>query len=239
MQQLSKPLVCGYCGKHINGKRGVTWEMEHVISDCLYPLTRSQKGVPSINRMTIPACPDCNDSWQKDEAHFKTVMMLAGEPNAAIKNGWPKSRRALQDERYGPANVHAIARNMAKRVVQGEMRTCINPGEDERCWRVARKIVRGLAVYEELFPFVTDDRVLSTMREAIRLPAPIEAMLAALPPLNCGERDPSVFTYEYAILNRDNIHSVWFFTIYQTRRFLGLLGIKPFVYRGGGQWDLK
>ena len=39
--------------------------------------------------MTVPSCRDCNKGWAADEAHFRNVLVLAGEaPNAARQELW-------------------------------------------------------------------------------------------------------------------------------------------------------
>ena len=70
---------CAYCGKE-----GAT-DREHVIPKCLYPPSRSTS---RVQRLTVPACRHCNNSWSSDEAHFRNVLMIAGEPNEAVREIW-------------------------------------------------------------------------------------------------------------------------------------------------------
>lgn len=64
---------CGYCGIS-----EVKLTKDHVIPRLLYP---SSKAKSKVQRLTIPSCKECNNSWSDDEAHFRNVLMLCGEAN--------------------------------------------------------------------------------------------------------------------------------------------------------------
>src|SRR3990172_3746850 len=68
-RRLMKNKSCAYCGK-ITTKT----DKEHVFPKCLYPKRKSK-----VQRLTIPSCRDCNSNWSEDEAHFRNVLVLAGE----------------------------------------------------------------------------------------------------------------------------------------------------------------
>ncbi len=38
-----------------------------------------------IQRVKIPACPDCNNPWENDEAHFKTMLVLCGSDSTPAR----------------------------------------------------------------------------------------------------------------------------------------------------------
>jgi hypothetical protein len=58
--------------------------VDHVIPRCLYPESTGSLA----QRLTVPACEACNKSWSDDEAHFRTIMTLAGEANAVATELW-------------------------------------------------------------------------------------------------------------------------------------------------------
>ena len=60
-----KETTCAYCGKL------AICESEHVFPDCLYPASKSNS---KVQRLTVPACQDCNRSWSNDEEHFHTFL---------------------------------------------------------------------------------------------------------------------------------------------------------------------
>src|SRR5277367_6822716 len=71
---------CTYCG--------VTegpFTKDHVIPPNLYPLSR---GSSRVQRITVPACVGCNNDHSDDEAHFRNVILIAGEPNEAVRELW-------------------------------------------------------------------------------------------------------------------------------------------------------
>jgi len=69
--------ICVYCGDEI--KKG---EREHVFPRCLYP---DSKSTSKTQRITVLSCTKCNNGFADDEAHFRNVLTLAGEPNFALK----------------------------------------------------------------------------------------------------------------------------------------------------------
>ncbi len=62
---------CAYCGAAA-AKRDL--EREHVFPRCCYPASR---GSSKVQRLTVPACRACNGSWSDDEAHFRSIMVIA------------------------------------------------------------------------------------------------------------------------------------------------------------------
>jgi hypothetical protein len=50
-----------------------------------------------VQRITVPACRDCNHGWSDDEAHFRSVLTIAGEPNEVARELWNgKIKRSFQ-----------------------------------------------------------------------------------------------------------------------------------------------
>src|SRR6266478_6497891 len=129
---------CAYCGVS-----GIKFEREHVVPSCLYPASKTGS---KVQRITVPACPTCNRSWADDEAHFRTVVVLASEPNQASRDVWLKAQRS-----FGQVDGQRRLRDLAKLLepveIDGTPRLKVYPGKDERVLRVVRKIVRGLSYY--------------------------------------------------------------------------------------------
>jgi hypothetical protein len=63
---------CAYCGNP-SDKR----DKEHVFPRNLYPISKASS---KIQRLTIPACNKCNNSWSDDEVHFRNMLVIAGDP---------------------------------------------------------------------------------------------------------------------------------------------------------------
>jgi hypothetical protein len=71
---------CAYCGK-----AATRLEREHVVPRCLYP---ASKRTSKVQLLTVSACTSCNRSWSDDEAHFRNVLLIAGEPSVAVRELW-------------------------------------------------------------------------------------------------------------------------------------------------------
>lgn len=111
------------------------------MSRALYP---PSKAMGTFRRIKVPACEPCNQGWTDDEPHFRNVLLIAGETNAAVRELWEgKTRRSFT---YGDGRRRA--RDLAALMVpvqtaQGE-RHMVYPAKDERVMRVVRKVIRGL-----------------------------------------------------------------------------------------------
>lgn len=94
--------TCGYCGRNT----GLNGEGEHVLPTCFYPELTD----PKVQRLKIPACPVCNNSWEKDEGHFKTIITLCGpDETPARRQLWEKSVRSFKMPDYGEQNLRSVA----------------------------------------------------------------------------------------------------------------------------------
>lgn len=111
---------CAYCGTVDAPER------EHVIPSCLYPPSRGTTS--NVPRLAVPACGECNRGWSDDEAHFRNVLLLAGEPNDAVSELWAgKIRRSL---------ARPDARRRAKdpfAIIMVLRRPCRNHGSRQTC----------------------------------------------------------------------------------------------------------
>jgi len=77
---------CAYCG-------GDASTDDHVVPRALYPPSKAKS---RIQRITIDACEACNNGWSNDEPHFRNVLLVAGDPNPAVRELWEgKARRSF------------------------------------------------------------------------------------------------------------------------------------------------
>src|SRR4051794_36967109 len=83
---------CAYCGKPDARER------DHPIPKELYP---SSKATSRIQRIRIYACHGCNNGWASDEAHFRNVMLVSGEPTPIVRELWEGPVRRSFDYRDG------------------------------------------------------------------------------------------------------------------------------------------
>lgn len=136
--------TCGYCGRNT----GPSGEGEHVLPKCFYPELTD----PKIQRVKIPACPDCNNSWENDEAHFKTMLVLCGSDSTpARRQLWEGSVRSFDRPGHGVKEVRSIAAQFVPSPilnVHGSPFQRIFPHKDPRVVRVLKNIVRGLAHFQ-------------------------------------------------------------------------------------------
>jgi hypothetical protein len=140
---------CAYCGAP------APETVDHVIPNELYPPSKSKS---TVQRLTVPACSKCNQSWSDDEPHFRTILALAGEPNTVVRELWEgKINRSLRDV-DGPRRLEDVWNQMRPIETSAGLRHKIYPASDERFLKVMRKIVRGLHYHERRSP-VPDDLV--------------------------------------------------------------------------------
>ena len=77
---------CAYCGE-------VASTDDHVVPRALYP---PSKVTSRFQRITVDACQACNNGWSNDETHFRNVLLVAGDPNSAVRELWDgKTRRSF------------------------------------------------------------------------------------------------------------------------------------------------
>src|SRR5947209_1218849 len=74
-----KDKTCAYCGESKHPR-----EHGHVIPRSLYPSTVDSR----VQRPTVPECAECKKAWQDAEAHFRAIVVMAGDPNAEVMELW-------------------------------------------------------------------------------------------------------------------------------------------------------
>jgi len=205
--------VRGYCGKNT----GPLGEGEHVVPKCLYPETTD----PRIQRIKIPSCPDCNNSWEADEAHFKTMLAMCGpNPTPAQAELWQRSLRGFDRGTHGLNEVHSISKQLVSSPIldaRGHPFRRVFPHKDPRVVRVLKKVVRGLAHFQT-GDIVADDRV---------------SVLPENPPFPAYQHElTDVFSLPEVFIARAffprlagglDLHSTWLLEFFGAVRFYGLV----------------
>ena len=198
---------CAYCGS--SGAKTV----DHVIPRSLYPSSMGS----SVQRLTVPCCEVCNKSWSDDEAHFRTMLTLAGKANAVATELWTgKVARGFREVDGKRRFLDVWAHMEAVQTPVGE-RHKIYPGSDPRFIRVLRKIVRGLHYHHKLGDPVPDDMVGADL---LRYPAPEE--ITEVMPLYDFGRD--VFEYQFETFDQFPdipMSSGWLLTFFGNKKFAG------------------
>ncbi len=206
--------TCGYCGRN-TGPRG---EGEHVLPKCLYP----DFADPKIQRVKIPACPDCNDSWENDEAHFKTMLVMCGpDPTPARRQLWERSVRSFERPDHGEKEVRSIAAQFVASPIlneRGSPYQRIFPHKDPRVVRVLKKIVRGLEHFRTR-DIIPDDRV-ELSPGTLPLPTAYQDDLTAVFVV------PHVFSaraFFFTGSDAADMHSLWVLDFFESARFYAVI----------------
>ena len=152
---------CAYCGAS-NPET-----MDHVISDLLYPASKANS---KVQRLTVPACKPCNRSWADDEPHFRSVLTLAGDPNATVRELWSGKVMRGFSKLDGRRRVLDVWEQMRAVQTSSGQRHQIFPANDPRVLRILRKTIRGLHYHHGLSSPVPDEMVwVDLLRFAIRM----------------------------------------------------------------------
>jgi len=206
-----KQIPCAYCGRLV-----VKRDKEDVFPKCLYP---SSKYKSKVQRLKVPACSECNQGWPKDEAHFRDILVMAGDkPNAMRQELWDTTIRRSFDKIDGPKRIQDLIAKMKPVTVNGSKRYMVFPGEDERVMRVVRKTIRGLCSYHKIMSPVSDKQV---WVDILKYLVPQEL----LNQLTSYHREQDIVEYRYQIMNEQGINSAWHITFFQRVTFVGLVSM--------------
>jgi hypothetical protein len=197
---------CAYCGVD-----GVPITRDHVIPKCLYPVTRRDS-----NLIVVDACVPCNNGFSDDEVHFRNVVALAGESNAAVKELWNTMIVPGFDREDGQRRVRQILEYTAKVQLEGEDRRLIFPGQDARVVRIIKKIVRGLSHFHEIESAVDEKRIHVTVHDA-------ELSEGTLEPGDFSGRYPEIVRYSYKKDDTTDFKPVWILTFFDRLTFVALV----------------
>jgi hypothetical protein len=206
--------TCGYCGK----STGPSGAGEHVLPSCFYPDLTD----PKIQCAKIPACQGCNKSFEKDEAHLKTMLVMCGpESTPARRQLWEGSVRSFDRPGHGVTEVRSIAAQFVPSPilnVHGSPFQRIFPHKDPRVVRVLKKIVRGLQHFRTK-NVISEDRV-SLHPATIPVPAEYENCLTGVFVV------PDVFSAHACFFNSSDdveMHSLWVLKFLENARFYAVI----------------
>jgi hypothetical protein len=200
---------CAYCGEP-SDKR----DKEHVFPRCLYPPSKYKS---KLQRLTIPACNKCNNSWANDEAHFRNILVTSGDPSTPERNElFDEKVIPSFDKVDGQKRLQDLLQQMKPIMVEGGTRHKLFPGNDQRVIRVVKKIIRGLSYYHELGWPISDERVFADILK-YPLPDGVEEQMENY------HRDPDIVQYRFSIINQDDIYSAWIITFYKKVNFIGIV----------------
>src|SRR5688572_17068930 len=130
---IKKP--CAYCGKP-SDKR----DKEHVFPRSLYPASKANS---KVQRLTIPACNKCNNSWADDEAHFRNVLVVAGDPTSPAREElWKSTVDRSFNLTDGLKRMNDLLLQMKPIKYEEQDRHMVFPGNDPKVIRVCKKIDR-------------------------------------------------------------------------------------------------
>ncbi len=200
-------LLCAYCGE-----RDAT-DKEHVFPKCLYPISKVRS---RVQRLTIPSCNVCNNGWADDEAHFRNILSLAGEPNDSRRELWETTVRRSFKQVDGPRRIRDIDNSWELVEIDGKRKHMVYPGKDARVVRVVKKIVRGLSHYHEIQSAVPESRVRVDVMK-YRMPEDL------LTQMDYAHREPDIAEYRYSVVNEVGIQSAWLLTFFEKITFIGII----------------
>lgn len=170
-----------------------------------------------MQRLTIPACRDCNCSWSNDEAHFRTVLVMSGdEPNAPRRELWDGPINRSFDQPDGVKRIDDVLALMRPVEIDSVERHMIYPAEDDKILRVVRKIIRGLSHHHDLLPFAKDDRVWTDVQR-YEIPEELVSTMAY------HHREPDIAEYWYELIDGSEIHSAWLLRFFEAPSFVGII----------------
>lgn len=87
----SMDIRCRFCGQQTDEKT-----KEHVVSKCLYAPALLD---PKVQRLTVPACKTCNNSWSQDETLFRNLIVSTTE-TPVTKTLFQKVIRSMEAQPY-------------------------------------------------------------------------------------------------------------------------------------------
>jgi len=202
---------CAYCGTtEFKRERG------HVVPDCVYPPSLD----PQVQRITVPECSRCKQIWQDAETQFRNIMMIAGEPNAQVRELWEGPVIRSFDKPSGPRWVADLLEQLVSVDTEDGPRHRVYPGRDQRVMLVVRKIIRGLC-HKEGVATAVDDRRVGAVVMVYNIPEEFRREMT------WRQLGNEFFRYGFAVLNDSEygIHSAWSLTFFERREFFGAVSL--------------
>ena len=212
---------CAYCGTTAFKR-----EKGHVVPDCVYPPSLD----PRVQRITVPECSRCKTIWQNAETQFRNIMMIAGEPNAHVRELWEGSVTRSFDKPSGPRWVADLIEQLVPVETEDGPRHKVYPGRDQRVMLVVRKIIRGLCHKERVATAVDDRRVWA------------DVMVYSMPEqfrreMTWKQLGHEFFRYGFAVQNDSefDIHSAWSLIFFGQREFIGVVSLSEAGWSSAGE----
>jgi hypothetical protein len=194
---------CAYCGR-VTGRN----QAEHVVPKCLYTAH-----VPSnAQRLTVPACRECNHGFSFSEAHFRNIVAASGlEPSPERRELLESVLRSLREPKSGRRDLERLWQQMIDAPVlkaDGTPYKTVVPHADEEVGFIARKVVRGLVHSLNWQTVIPDNHVI--VREYVDPPEEVAEVLED------GYCVPGHFSSQYLLIDerfaeefRRDMHSLW------------------------------
>jgi hypothetical protein len=195
---------CAFCDNEATTK-------EHVFPSNLYTESKNNS---KVQRLTVPACNQCNNSWSDDEAHFRNIITLAGKPNTVVNELWETLQRSL-NKKDGRKRLKDILVQMKPEKVGNSDVFKVFPGNDKKVIRVMKKIIRGLC-YKHYIKTIPDSQVRTDI-----LKYKIPEMF--LEEMKYAHREKDIVEYFFDEIDDSEIHSVWFITFFERTTFIGIV----------------
>ena len=142
---------CAYCGLQEGTCHG-----GHVIPKKMYPTSSK------VRRVVVPECHLCKKNWD-DDAHFRAVIAMCGEPNEQANEMWYGPISRSFEHRSGSRWIRDLRELMVPVETTDGPRHKIYPLRDERVTRILKRIVRGLCQWEEIGTKITNEQVFVTV----------------------------------------------------------------------------
>lgn len=198
---------CAYCGTNSANT------VDHVVPRALYP---PSKNTSRVQRITVPACLSCNNGWSQDEAHFRNVLLLAGNPTSVVSELW--TGKALRSFGHvdGRRRVNDLVAQLVPIAMADGERHMIYPGRDPRFMRVVRKVMRGLCHHHTSLSPVSDRQVWADVQRFTIPPEFEMGMMRA-------DVDEDVLHYRFFVLDEEQFHSCWMLRFFGRTSFFGIV----------------
>ncbi len=191
-------------------------DKEHVFPKNLYPESKAKS---KIQRLTLPACRKCNDSWANDEAHFRNILVVAGDPITPEKKElWDTTVDRSFSQIDGFKRIEDLLQQMKPIAVDGQNRHMVFPGNDERVIRVIKKIIRGLCYHHDILSPLPEEMIRA---DILKFEIP-ESLLNGM---EIQHRDKEIVEYRFHVFNEIELQSVWLITFFQTVTFIAFVSM--------------
>jgi hypothetical protein len=165
-----------------------------------------------VQRLTVPACKECNHGFSFSEAHFRNIVAASGlGPSPERRELLESVLRSLREPKSGRRDLERLWQQMIDAPVlkaDGTPYKQVVPHADEQVRFIARKVVRGLVHSLDGQTVIPDNRVI--VREYIDPPEEV------LDVLEEGYCVPGHFSSHYVLIDerfaeefRQDMHSYW------------------------------